>query len=121
MRMAAGLCVASIRVRPCANSASAASTAVSVSESRNAFNRYNKEKFYNRPIDVSNQVMDENVRLVVMSGFENAAVAMDYLNRTRKAAPTEIVPWLPAGKCRPSLERRHRMSAALTAHSLRRR
>ena len=71
---------------------------VYVSESRNAFNRYNKEKFYNRPIDVSHQNMDENTRLVVMSGFENAAVAMDYLERTRKAAPSEIIPWLPAGK-----------------------
>ena len=36
MRMAAGLCVASTSVRPRANSASAASSAVSVSESRNA-------------------------------------------------------------------------------------
>ncbi|HUR10914.1 MAG TPA: hypothetical protein VM012_06070 [Flavitalea sp.] len=71
---------------------------VYVSESRNAFNRYNKEKYYNRPIDISNQVIDENNKLVVMAGFENATVALDYLEKTRKAAASEIIPWLPASK-----------------------
>lgn len=71
---------------------------VYVSESRNAFNRYNREKYYNRTIDISNQAIDDNVKLVVMGNFESAAVALDYMEKTRKAAPTEIVPWLPAGK-----------------------
>jgi outer membrane protein assembly factor BamD (BamD/ComL family) len=71
---------------------------VYVSESRNAFNRYNKEKFYNRVIDINNQALNDTTRLVVMSSFENAATALDYLEKTRKAAAKEIVPWLPAGK-----------------------
>lgn len=72
--------------------------AVYVSESRNAFNRYNKEKFYNRIIDINNQVLNDTTKLVVMTNFENAAAALDYLEKTRKVAAREIVPWLPAGK-----------------------
>jgi outer membrane protein assembly factor BamD (BamD/ComL family) len=71
---------------------------VYVSESRNAFNRYNKEKFYNKPIEINNQVLNDTTRLVVMSNFENASVALDYLEKTKKIAAREIVPWLPAGK-----------------------
>jgi hypothetical protein len=33
-----------------------------------------------------------------MKGFENAAVAMDYMQKTQSVAATQIVPWLPAGK-----------------------
>lgn len=71
---------------------------VYVSESKNAFNRYNKEKFYNRVIEINNQVLNDSTKLVILSNFENAAVALDYLEKTRKVASREIVPWLPAGK-----------------------
>lgn len=70
---------------------------VYVTETRNAFNRYNKTKFYNKPIDISNEVLNDSVKLVVMNSFENAAVALDYMDKARKAAPNEI-PWLPAAK-----------------------
>lgn len=71
---------------------------VYVSESRNAFNRYNKEKFYNKVIDITNMTLDDSTKLVVMTSFENAAAGLDYLEKTRKVAAREIVPWLPAGK-----------------------
>jgi outer membrane protein assembly factor BamD (BamD/ComL family) len=71
---------------------------VYVSESRNAFNRYNKEKYYNKPIEINNLVLNDTTRLVVMSNFTNASDALDYLEKTRKVAAREIVPWLPAGK-----------------------
>jgi tetratricopeptide (TPR) repeat protein len=71
---------------------------VYVSESRNAFNRYNKEKYYNKVIDINNEVLNDTTKLVIMTNFENAATALDYLEKTRKAAATEIVPWMPAGK-----------------------
>ena len=72
--------------------------AVYVSESRNAFNRYNKEKFYNKVIDINNVTLNDSTKLVVMSNFENATTALDYLEKTRTVAAREIVPWLPAGK-----------------------
>jgi outer membrane protein assembly factor BamD (BamD/ComL family) len=71
---------------------------VYVTETRNAFNRYNQEKFYNQPIEITNQILDDTVRLVIMNGFSNAAVAMEYLEKTRPISQTHIVPWLPAGK-----------------------
>jgi len=71
---------------------------VYVSESRNAFNRYNKEKYYNKVIDITNQVLSDTTKLVVMSNFENASVALDYLEKTQKVAQREIVPWLPVGR-----------------------
>jgi tetratricopeptide (TPR) repeat protein len=71
---------------------------VYVSESRNAFNRYNKEKFYNKPIEINNVVLNDSTRLVVMSSFENATAALEYLEKTKKVAAREIVPWLPANK-----------------------
>lgn len=71
---------------------------VYVTEARNAYNRYNKEKYYNKVIEVNNDVIDDTTKLVLMSSFENAAAAMDYMEKARKVAPTEVVPWLPAGK-----------------------
>jgi tetratricopeptide (TPR) repeat protein len=71
---------------------------VYVSESRNAFNRYNQQNFYNETIEINNQTFNDSVRLVVMSGFTNAATALQYLQKTEPVAATQIVPWLPGGK-----------------------
>ena len=71
---------------------------VYVTESRNAFNRYNQVNFSGQPIEINNQAMNDSVRLVVMSGFANAADAMEYIRKTEPVASAEVVPWLPAGK-----------------------
>lgn len=71
---------------------------VYVTETRNAYNRFNKEKFYNKPIDVGNQVLNDTTKLVVMTNFENAAAALDYMEKAVKVAPTEVIPWLPKAK-----------------------
>lgn len=71
---------------------------VYVSESRNAFNRYNAERYAGKPVVISNQSLNDSLKMVVMTGFDNAAVALEYLNKTQPIASTQIVPWLPAGK-----------------------
>ncbi len=71
---------------------------VYVSESRNAFNRYNMEKYYNTKIDINNVSLNDSVKLVVMSGFDDAAVAREYMQKIQSIAATQIVPWLPAAK-----------------------
>ena len=43
-------------------------------------------------VDISN-----DIKFVMMSGFENASAAIEYVEKARKAAPTEV-PWLPANK-----------------------
>ncbi|MEP7259046.1 MAG: tetratricopeptide repeat protein, partial [Flavitalea sp.] len=71
---------------------------VYVTESRNAFNRFNQEKYYNKPIEINNLPLNDTLKLVVMSGFENAAAALEYVEKTKPVAATRIIPWLPAGK-----------------------
>ncbi len=71
---------------------------VYVTETRNAFNRYNRETYYNKTLDINNVVVDDTIKLVLISGFENADVAMEYMDKAKKLAPREIIPWLPDGK-----------------------
>ena len=71
---------------------------VYVSEAKNAFNRYNKEKYYNKTIDITPLAVTDDIRFILFSPFENAAAAFDYLDKSRKLAASEIIPWMPAGK-----------------------
>jgi len=71
---------------------------VYVTESRNAFNKYNKERFYNTPIEIRNETLNDSLKLVIMSGFENSASAEEYLQKTQAVATAQIIPWMPAGK-----------------------
>ncbi|MEO6315307.1 MAG: hypothetical protein ABIU63_18450 [Chitinophagaceae bacterium] len=71
---------------------------VYVGEARNAFTRYNKEKYYNKQIDVVPLPLTDDTRFVLIGTFENAAAALAYLDQARKLAGSEIIPWMPAAK-----------------------
>lgn len=71
---------------------------VYVTESRNAFNRYNQENFYSQSLTIENVVLNDSIKLVVIRDFANAGSATDYLQKARASAPRETVPWLPANK-----------------------
>jgi len=71
---------------------------VYISESRNAFNRYNQENFYSQSLTIDNSSLSDTLKLVVIGSFENAAAALDYMQKVKASAPREIVPWLPANK-----------------------
>jgi len=71
---------------------------VYVTETRNAFNRYNRENYYNKTMNISNISLNDSLKLVVIGGFENADAALDYFDHARKTAPREVIPWLPANK-----------------------
>ncbi len=71
---------------------------VYVSEAKNAFNRYNKEKYYNQQIDITPTPLTDDIRFVLIGPFDNAAKAIEYLDKVRPLAPTEIIPWMPAAK-----------------------
>ena len=71
---------------------------VYVTETRNAFNRYNRENYYNKTMSINNISLNDSLKLVVIGGFENADAALDYLDHARKTAPREVIPWLPANK-----------------------
>ena len=69
-----------------------------ISEAKNAFGRYNRENFSGKLIDIVIQPLDESTSMLVTSGFEDAAAAKDYLERTVKVAGSQVVPWLAAAK-----------------------
>lgn len=71
---------------------------VYVTETRTAFSRYNQENFYGQSLTIDNSSVSDTLKLVVISSFENAAAALDYMHKIQAAAPREIVPWLPANK-----------------------
>jgi hypothetical protein len=71
---------------------------VYVTETRNAFTRYNLENFYGQSLTINNTSLNDTVKLVIVNSFENSGAAMDYLQKAKAAAPRDVVPWLPAGK-----------------------
>ena len=72
---------------------------VYVNEAKNAFNRYNKEKYYNKQIDIVPLPLTDDMRFMLMGKFDNAIVALDYLKQSKFAGRrTDIIPWMPAAK-----------------------
>jgi len=71
---------------------------VYVNEARMALGRYNKEKFYQQPLELNPLPFTDDIRLVQVGTFADAVSALDYLEKARSAAPTEIFPWLTGGK-----------------------
>jgi tetratricopeptide (TPR) repeat protein len=71
---------------------------VFVNEAKNAFNRHNKEKFYNQPLDTRIVSANDSIKLVLIGNFTNAAGAIDYIQKTKPLAASEILPWLKRDK-----------------------
>jgi hypothetical protein len=71
---------------------------VYVNEAKNAFNRYNKEKYYSRQIDIAPLALTDDTRFMLIGPFPNIAEAMDYTEKAKKLAAGDIIPWMPAEK-----------------------
>ncbi len=71
---------------------------VYVNEAKNAFNRYNRESFRDQPIEITMLPLDEENKLMLMSGFGDAISALNYVKRTNPVAGAQVVPWLAADK-----------------------
>jgi outer membrane protein assembly factor BamD (BamD/ComL family) len=67
---------------------------VYVNEARNAFSRYNRENFYAEKIDITISKLDDSTQLVLMGPFPKAVLAVNYIDRTKPATRTRILPWL---------------------------
>jgi len=68
-----------------------------VNESKNAFARYLGESFKGQPISLVRDAIDKDRSLLIFTSFKDAAAALDFLLKVKKAAPDEIS-WLPANK-----------------------
>lgn len=69
-----------------------------VNEVKNAFNRYNGEKYYAQKLTSFVQPLNERYNLVMVGPFADAGKAVDYVEKTRPQAPSNILPWLNASK-----------------------
>jgi outer membrane protein assembly factor BamD (BamD/ComL family) len=72
--------------------------AVFSGEARNAFNRYNREKYSSRNLQMNAADLGADKKLVIIGPFYTAQDAMDYVGIAKKLAPQEIIPWLKADK-----------------------
>lgn len=71
---------------------------VFVSEARNAFYRYNRDAYFNKQMQAELVDVDSANRLVLISPFQTANEAMEYVEHTKPRTATEIIPWLKGGK-----------------------
>ncbi|HEX2535724.1 MAG TPA: hypothetical protein VHK69_18410, partial [Chitinophagaceae bacterium] len=70
--------------------------AVFVNEARNAFSRFNRERYYSQPMEIGIHPLNDSTKLLVIGAFNNAVFATDYVQKAMKSAASEIVPWLKA-------------------------
>lgn len=70
---------------------------VYISEARNAFVRYNREKFSGQNIEIVKEVVDKDKSLLIFRTFSDASSAITYSDNIKKDAVSEIS-WLPANK-----------------------
>ncbi|MEO5967232.1 MAG: hypothetical protein ABIP68_02215 [Ferruginibacter sp.] len=66
-------------------------------EAKNSFTRYNREMFYSAGIKINKEALDNERVLLEFSPFNNADDAIKYLDKIKRAAPSEVS-WLPASK-----------------------
>ena len=67
-------------------------------ETKNAFARYNSEKYYNKTFEITTVPLDADNKLVLIKPFENVQAAIDYIKDVKPKAASEIIPWLKADK-----------------------
>ncbi len=71
---------------------------VYITEARNAFNRYNRERFAGQTFQIGNVAVSDEVRLMTINSFANADAAIEYMEKAKKSAPADLIPWLPVAK-----------------------
>ncbi len=71
---------------------------VYMNEARNAFNRYNREIFYNQKIELATLKLDDRYSLVLQGPFHNSEAALAYIDKVKPVTKGRILPWLAADK-----------------------
>ena len=71
---------------------------VFVTESKNAFNRFNRDRFNSQKIDLTALKLNPQTDLLLMGPFNTAGDAMNYLDNVKASVNTRIIPWLTQEK-----------------------
>lgn len=74
-----------------------------ITESRNAFNRYNQNNYNAQRIELSNRRINGQYNFLMFGPFQNAGEAIGYIDKIRPQAKTQIIPWLTIDKYRFSM------------------
>lgn len=69
-----------------------------VGEARNAFNRFNQERFFNRRLAIVTQNIVPELQLLLIGPFKDASEAVGYTDLVKPLAQSRILPWLSAEK-----------------------
>lgn len=71
---------------------------VFVSEARNAFGRFNREKFYNQKIEITPFKLNDQYNMMLLGPFATAGEAVTYLDNIKPSVSSRIIPWLTPNK-----------------------
>ena len=74
-----------------------------VSESKNAFTRFNQQLSLNRPIAMSIRKINNQFQYLLFGPFENFDQALQYMEKVRPYTATRILPWLGSNKYKFSM------------------
>jgi len=69
-----------------------------VNETKNAFNIYNRGKYYNKQFEYTVNPLNPEYKLLLIGNFDNAQAAADYVQAVKPVSTSQIVPWLAADK-----------------------
>lgn len=69
-----------------------------VGEARNAVNRFNQERFYNKRLPINTVTIVPETQLLLVGPFLSASEAVSYTDLIKPQAAKSILPWLSAEK-----------------------
>jgi hypothetical protein len=71
---------------------------VFVNEAKNAFSRFNQDRYYGQKLPITVIRINEGEQLLLMGPFVNATEASTYTDKNKGLAATRIIPWLTPDK-----------------------
>ena len=69
-----------------------------VNETKNAFNIYNRSKYYNKQFEYTVDPLNAENKFLLIGYFDNAAAAAEYVQAVKPLSRPQIIPWLAAEK-----------------------
>jgi len=69
-----------------------------VNETKNAFNIYNRGKYYNKQFEYTVTPLNAEYKFLLIGNFDNAQAAAEYVQSVKPVSNSQIVPWLATDK-----------------------
>lgn len=67
-------------------------------ETKSAFYRYNREVYYNKTFELNLVDITPEYRVLLIGNFDSIQSAIDYIQKARPVAASQIIPWLKGDK-----------------------